>query len=253
MTATAKTLILLSQLDGRDKIYKTCQYGARLVWWILHTKGADASLVQTFGSLDSSFSDARRVFRLGGFMKWARDLLKEPFLAGDRTPMLSFKFLCTLSNFIAECLDIVIYGIKIKLLAKLDRKQWDWWRNLLWLITILYGVTDQIVAMKQILAQRKLLLQQKKMIEYSEVTSPEKYAEKHNTPSTVLREKKVQLNSDIAEVHEKIANTVYTYIRYACDLHMCTSLLRHREHRGVFGLLGVISGIIGLKQSWKKL
>lgn len=36
-----------------------------------------------FGSLDSSFSDARRVFRLGGFVKWARDLLKEPFLAGD--------------------------------------------------------------------------------------------------------------------------------------------------------------------------
>lgn len=124
---------------------------------------------------------------------------------------------------------------------------------MLWMITILYAITDQIIAMKQILAQRKLLLQQKKMIEYSEITSPEKFTEKYNTPSSALREKKIQLNGDIAEVHDKITNTVYSLIRFACDWHMCANLLRQKEHKGLFGLLGVISGIIGLKQSWKKL
>lgn len=251
-TVTNKTLILLSQLDGRDKIYKTCQYGARLVWWILHSKHADPKLLHMFSGLDSSFSDARRVFRLGGFVKWAKDLLREPFLAGDRNPLLSFRFLCTLSNFIAECLDVVIYATKIKVIS-VDKKRWDWWRNLLWMITILYAITDQIVAMKQILAHRKRLLQQKTLLEYSEVSSSEKYTEKYNLSATALREKKVQLNSEVAEVHEKITNVVYNYIRFACDMHMCASLLQNKEHKGVFGLLGVISGVIGLKQSWKKL
>jgi len=240
-SATNKSLILLSQVEGRDKIYKTSQYGARLMWWILHSKGADASLLHKFSGLDSSFSDARRVFRLGGFIKWAKDLLKEPFLSGDRSFLVSFKFLSTLSNLIAECLDVVIYGAKIKVLPHVDKKQWDWWRNLLWMITILHAITEHIMIMKHTLAHRKHLLQHKKAIEYSDDTS------------TTIKEKKVHLNSDIAEVHDKIVNILYSYIRYMCDIYMCASLLRNKEHKGIFGLLGVISGAIGIKQTWKKL
>jgi len=255
--STNKALSLLAQVDGRDKLYKTCQYGARLVWWILHSKGADPKVTAKFSGLDSSLSDARRVFRLGGFIKWSKDLLREPFLSGNMAFLPAFKFFSTLSNLLAECLDVIIWGAKIKV-VNVNKKQWDWWRNALWMITILYAIVDQIVAMKQILAQRKYLLQQKSLMEYSATTSStQKYVEKYNTPdavtTTTIREQKVRLNGDITELHDKITNVIYSYIRYGSDFYMCSALLADNEHKGMFGLLGVISGIIGLKQTWKKL
>jgi len=246
--STNKALSLLAQVDGRDKLYKTCQYGSRLVWWVLQSKGADPKLLGKFSGLDGSFSEARRVFRLGGFIKWTKDLVREPFLSGNTALLPTFKFVSTLSNLIAECLDVFIWAAKIKVL-NIDKKRWDWWRNLLWMITILYAIVDQIVAMKQILQQRKYLLQQKNLLEHSDANTP-----KHTTSDkTPIREQKIRLNSDIAEVHEKITNVIYTYIRYGCDLYMCKRMLQDNEHKGLYGLLGVVSGVIGLNQAWKKL
>jgi len=261
--ATNKTLSLLSQVDGRDKVYKSCQYGARLVWWMLYSKGADPKLLQKFSGLDGSFSEARRVFRLGGFIRGAKDLMREPFVAGNTSFLYSFKFLSTLSNFIAESMDVFIWGSKIKV-VNVDKKRWDWWRNVMWMVTIWYSVIDQIVLMRQLLARRKYLLQQKSLLEYSDTTSPQKYTEKYTTSNTTtittsnttpaaIWEKKIRLNSDLAELHDKITNTIYSYIRYGCDFYMCSALLADREHKGVFGLLGVISGVLGVKQSWKRL
>jgi len=257
---TNKTLSLLSQVDGRDKLYKVCQYGSRLAWWMLDSKGASPDLKAKLAGLDSSFSDARRVFRLGGFIKGVKDLLRDPIWEGNTNSMQNFKFLSTLCNTIGECQDIVIYGAKLKVLNA-NKTRWEWWRNCMWMVTILYAFLDQIVIMRQTLAQRKHLLLQKKLIEYSDSlshssssipTATSTYSNRNNA-STTIREKKIQLNADIEDVHEKITNTIYTIIRYYCDFMLCSLALASREHKGVFGALGVMSGVLGLMSSWQKL
>lgn len=242
---TNKTLSLLSQVDGRDKLYKVCQYGSRLAWWITDTNGANPDLKAKLASLDSSFSDARRVFRLGGFIRGIKDLMKDPIWQGNTNSLQNFKFLCTLCNTIGEFQDIVIYGAKLKVMNA-DKARWEWWRNCMWMVTILYAFVDQITIMKQTLAQRKHLLLQKKMIEYSD-------SNRTNIASTTIREKKIQLNTDIEDVHEKITNIIYTLVRYYCDFMLCSLALARREHKGVFGALGVMSGVLGLISSWQKL
>jgi hypothetical protein len=166
-----------------------------------------------------------------------------------------FRFVSTLCNTLGEYLDVITYCAKIKVL-NVNRDRWEFWRNCMWMITILYAVADQIAITRQTLAHRNRLLQQKKMLEYSEVTiSTTKYTDKYTTPSsaTTIREKKEQLNADIAEVHDKLTNIVYNYTRYSCDFVMCSANLTGREHKGVFGLLGVLSGVLGLKQTWQRL
>jgi hypothetical protein len=50
---------------------------------MMNSKGADTNVLAKFATLDSSFSEARRVFRLGGFIKGMKDLARDPFLKGD--------------------------------------------------------------------------------------------------------------------------------------------------------------------------
>jgi len=239
---TNKTLVLLSQTDGRDKIYKVVQYGSRLLWWLAHTQDSTSPspsntlLLSRLARLDSSLSDARRVFRLGGFIRGFVSAIRES--AGNMTFLHSFKFLSVLSNFAMESMDVIIWGAKIKVINA-NKRQWDWWHNFLWMIGIFYIFTDQINALTRTLAQRTHLLQQKKDFERSS--------------DLQLKERKKLINKEIAGVHEQLVNIIYTFIRYGCDFYMCTALLCDREHRGMFGLMGSISGILGLMQSWKKL
>jgi len=256
MSTISKTLSLLSQTDGRDKIYKVGQYGSRLIWWILINKGRFHSpsnavtsapqvvvplpLASRFAQIDSSLSDARRVFRLGGFIRGFVSTFREALSTDNKKFLHSFKFLSVLSNFIMESMDVVIWGAKIRVINT-NKRRWDWWHNVLWMVSILYIFVEQINILQHTLAQRRHLLQQKKAVVHS------------NDIQVASKERKVQLNKDIAGIHEKISNIIYTFIRYGCDFYMCAALLRDKEHRGIFGLLGVISGVLGLMQSWKKL
>jgi len=244
--STNKALILLSQVDGRDKVYKTCQYGARLAWWILQTKGADTKLLSKLSGLDSSFSDARRVFKLGNFCKEIKDLVKEPFLQGNKTFLYTFRFFSTLCSVLGELMDVMIYASKIKAI-NINRGRWEWWRSTLLMVNLLYAFTDQIILMKQTLEHRKHLLEEKKRIDVADRYTTTTY------DNNTTKEVKAQIAGDIVDVNEKVSNIITTHVRYGCDFVLCSAQLCDWEHKGLFGLLGVVGAVIGLKQAWKKL
>jgi hypothetical protein len=80
-----KFIKLITSVDGRDKLYKTIQYSARTAWWITNAKDPKHPSLSVLASLDSTLSEARKVFRLGGFVREYKDLVAnkwEPTLMG---------------------------------------------------------------------------------------------------------------------------------------------------------------------------
>jgi len=98
--------------------------------------------------------------------------------------------------------------------------------------------------MKQTLEHRKRLQEEKRLIDI---------ADKYTTYSSTTTEVKTLITRDIADVDEKVGNILATHVRYGCDFVLCSAQLCDWEHKGLFGLLGVVGGVIGLKQAWKKL
>lgn len=141
-----KFLKLVSTVDGRDKLYKTIQYTARTAWWILNSKDPKNPALAKLSSLDSTFSDARRTFRLGGFIREYKDLVANT----PCTPTLMgvFKYTNNLGCFIGETMDLVVWLAKHRA-VNVNKDSWEWWRNVLWMLNIFYTLTDQFLLFKQ--------------------------------------------------------------------------------------------------------
>jgi len=238
---TNKTIKLISQVDGRDKLYKTAQYAARVAWWVSQHNGADKATQARFSGLDSSLSEARRVFRLGGFVREAKDLLRHVESRQFTTYLEIFKFINNAANLLGECLDVLMWATKIRAI-NVARTRVEYWRNLLWMTSILYCLTDNIVTMRQILQHRhQLLAQKQKLMTHNDV------------PITEHIKSRSHLNGEIHSVHEKMSNASLTLVRYISDFILCSASLRSFDNKGVIGAIGLVSGYIGLNQTWKKL
>lgn len=137
---------LLTTVDGRDKLYKTIQYGARALWWFIFCKDPKNSVLPKLASLDSATSDARRVFRLGGFFREFQNLL---ICKPGVSTMHTFKTVSTLSSFLGEVLDVIIWVAKLRV-VNLNRDRWDWWRNLLWMVTVWYTLIENYLLVSQL-------------------------------------------------------------------------------------------------------
>jgi hypothetical protein len=144
-TTTSKFLKLIATVDGRDKLYKTLQYGSRTAWWITHSKDPKNPALAKLASLDAVLSEARRVFRLGGFVKEYKEFVacKE-----SKDVMGRFKMVNHLGNCIGETMDVIIWCAKLKVVS-LSKERWEWWRNVLWMINVLYSLTDQYLLFRQ--------------------------------------------------------------------------------------------------------
>lgn len=140
-----KFLKLLSTVDGRDKLYKTVQYTARTAWWIINSKDPKNPILPKLSSLDSTFSDARKAFRLGGFIREYKDLIANPC-----TPTLMgvFKYTNNVGCLIGESMDLVVWLAKHRV-VNVNRERWEWWRSVLWMLNILYILSDQFLLFKQ--------------------------------------------------------------------------------------------------------
>jgi Peroxisomal biogenesis factor 11 (PEX11) len=138
-TQSDKFQKLISTVDGRDKLYKTIQYGARVAWYITNTKDPKHPSLVKLAALDATMSEARRVFRLGGFIREYKDLVSHKI-----TPTLMgiFKFTSNLGNTIGEVMDLIIWLAKLRVLD-VSKDRWEWWRNILWMNNILYILSDQ--------------------------------------------------------------------------------------------------------------
>jgi len=223
---TRKFISLLHTVDGRDKLYKTIQYAARLTFFLTHNKDPSSPLLSKLSSLDSCFSEARRAFRLGGFVRETKDIRAYIAKGIDRNFMSRFKLVSMCGTLVGECMDVIIWGAKIKVLEGVSKAKWEWWRNVLWMINIWYNLIDQW-----------MLFQQTWKV-YSKLQ-----------PHLEIPETK----KEAAGVEEKLKSTALVLIRFIADFFLCTSMLRDYNHKGVVGLLGVVSGASGVVSAWKKL
>jgi hypothetical protein len=140
-----KFIKLLSTVDGRDKLYKTIQYSARTAWWITNAKDPKHPSLSKLSALDSTFSDARKAFRLGGFVREYKDWMANKC---SNDFMGRFKNMSSFGNMIGEVIDLLTWLAKLRVL-NLNKDRWEWWRNTLWMTNILYTLADQFLLFRQ--------------------------------------------------------------------------------------------------------
>jgi len=216
-----KIIKLLSTVDGRDKLYKAVQYMARTAWWITNARDPKNPSLSRLAGLDSVFSEARRAFRLGGFMREYKDLIA---CTQDGTVMTRFKYVNHLGNTIGEVMDVVIWLAKLKVIM-VSKERWEWWRNVLWMINILYMLTDQYLLFKQ---TWKVYAQLQPHMQVSQDAKKEsKYVE------------------------DKLRSFTLSFVRYIADFFLCSAMLRDYNHKGYMGILGSVSGISGVISTWR--
>jgi len=221
-TTTSKFLKLIATVDGRDKLYKTLQYGSRTAWWITHSKDPKNPALAKLASLDAVLSEARRVFRLGGFVKEYKEFVacKE-----SKDVMGRFKMVNHLGNCIGETMDVIIWCAKLKVVS-LSKERWEWWRNVLWMINVLYSLTDQYLLFRQ---------------------TWKVYTQLH--PHMGLPDAK----KEAAYVEDKLRANLLAFARYIADFFLCSAMLYNFNHKGYMGILGSISGLSGVVSTWRKL
>lgn len=222
--ASDKVLKLLSTVDGRDKFYKTVQYGARTAWWITHSKDPKNAQLPKLQALDSVLSEARRAFRLGGFVREYKDFVVCKN-STDISPMGRFKMVNHLGNCIGETMDVIIWCAKLKV-VNVSKERWEWWRNVLWMINVLYTLTDQYLLFKQTWKV------------YSQLQ-----------PHTGLPDTK----KEASFVEDKLRAFILVFARYIADFFLCSAMLCDYNHKGYMGILGSISGLSGVISTWRKL
>ena len=141
-----KFIKLISAVDGRDKLYKTIQYIARTAWWLTNSRNPKHSSLSKLKTLDSTFSEARKTFRLGGFVRDYKELISTKY---DMDNFMSvFKYASNMGNVVGEVMDLMLWLAKVKV-VNINKDTWDWWRNLLWMVGILYTLTEQFILLKQ--------------------------------------------------------------------------------------------------------
>jgi len=217
-----KFLKLISSVDGRDKLYKTIQYTARTAWWITNAKDPKHPSLSRLSALDTIFSEARRAFRLGGFVREYKELVA---YTPDNTFMSRFKYINHIGSFIGELMDFVIWLAKLRVL-RVSKERWEWWRNVLWMVNIVYTLADQYLLFKQTWAV------------YSQLQ---------------LHMDKPDTKKEARFVEDKLKAFFLTFVRYVADFFLCSAMLRDYNHKGYMGVLGTVSGLSGVVSTWRKL
>jgi len=234
---------LVSLWDGKDKMIKLLQNTARLLLYF-SSRSQRKKPTEIFASLDVSFGDARRLFRLGGFIReynnWLQNKPKQ-----KRDPLLnSFEKLHILCGIWIELIEVGIWATKTKVLNLSSR--WNKTSDTLWFIRLIYSLVDAI---------------------HQHVSIPHWCTVMHsftNNFRTRLKNQRVcECDCDCEDSSEcqdkvKIAKAkfvvlIWTIIRIFADMCVCVSGILGITHKGLIGFSGILSALIGIQQSWMKL
>eukprot|EP01112_Ceratiomyxa_fruticulosa_P010411 TRINITY_DN2758_c0_g1_i1.p1 TRINITY_DN2758_c0_g1~~TRINITY_DN2758_c0_g1_i1.p1 ORF type:complete len:243 (+),score=24.35 TRINITY_DN2758_c0_g1_i1:446-1174(+) len=232
---------LVSQWDGKDRVMKLLQNTVRLLLYLV-SRSQHKKAIDSLARMDVSFGDARRLFRLGGFIReynnWLQYKPKQ-----KRDPLLNtferFHILCGIS---IELIEVGIWATKAKVLSLSSR--WNKMSDTLWFVRLVYALVDAI---------------------HQHISTPHwntaipSLASKIHTKLKDHRftecdcEDSSECENKTKRAKARFVVLMWTIVRIFADMCVCASGILGITHKGFIGFCGIVSALIGIQQSWIKL
>eukprot|EP00871_Galdieria_phlegrea_P004345 jgi/Galph1/4911/GphlegSOOS_G3539.1 len=227
--------ILLSQTEGRDKLYRTVQYACKLV------RGLDkesSTVSKKSLALEQILANARQVLR---FAKWVNIWSKrvsQPALGlkGQNPVALSLHFLNDLGNFLYFALDNYALLCKTVLDGK-DAASYQLKSKRFFLLAVVAGFLDALWKLRNVRKQMQLLYQQ----QTQQVTG------------NVSALKAGDSSKEWQNLQKQQQEAILGIIRYGFDVVVGISISRKQQlNPTLTGFCGVISSLVAWYQVWPR-
>ncbi|XP_041463794.1 peroxisomal membrane protein 11B-like [Lytechinus variegatus] len=251
----ANIISFLGKTGGRDKLYRTCQYGSRFVWWCVQESKRDPELVKKLKGLDSHLSTSRKLLRIGKSVEFLRAAQKsihrsDPFL----------QFTITLANINKASyllIDHLLWMHRIGL-VKVNSTYYGHLSSRFWLATLLLSLSTDLYAILGVLGTllqtdtTKVSLDSEKAVKQYSNGSASGAIPSHETNGhrnhTMHRTSLKQVLMTLFRYH---LGLILDTLKNLADLFLPLSYLGHINiSSGLQGLLGLISSIIGVLTVW---
>eukprot|EP00698_Gefionella_okellyi_P002883 TRINITY_DN12748_c0_g1_i1.p1 TRINITY_DN12748_c0_g1~~TRINITY_DN12748_c0_g1_i1.p1 ORF type:complete len:245 (-),score=33.18 TRINITY_DN12748_c0_g1_i1:176-874(-) len=208
----------LSKTDGRDKIYRTLQYGCRLVGHVLAggMKVSPDSLSAKLTKVSSALSDGRKLLRL---FKWLNDVLKLSQIYSSAEPM-HMQILNvgkSVFNLLYYLVDNTQWLGKVGLI-QVDNARLSKHSGRFWMISLILAIIIDMITYQGLLAKRRKLL-----------VAP-------------------QLDKEqVKGIDGKLSTLHLSFLRNSCDMPIAVNAASAGSlSAGTTGFLGLISSAVGL-------
>ncbi|XP_071477445.1 peroxisomal membrane protein 11B-like [Diadema antillarum] len=257
-SVAAQIITFLNKTSGRDKLYRTCQYGSRLAWWCIQETKRDPILVKKLKGLDSHLSTSRKLLRIGKSVELLRAAQKSVHLSD---PFLQFTITFANVNKATYLLvDHLLWLHRVGLVT-VDSRYYGHMSSRFWLATLILCLSRDIYSLVDVLT---MLLStdssQKTASESSPITHQHSNGSVTQTEATDgsarnsnrFRERSRLTFARIAVMlfRHHLALVLDT-LKNLADLFLPLTYLGYINlPAGVQGLLGVISSVIGVLTVW---
>ncbi|PIK57309.1 putative peroxisomal membrane protein 11B isoform X2 [Apostichopus japonicus] len=139
--ATEQLIKILAQTSGRDKIYRSIQYGGKFLWWSLEQQGDQDEIVKKLKILETHLSTGRKLFRIANSISLLKAALTN--MQNDDVVLRLVVTLSKLNSAFYLLFDHIIWANRIGL-VKVDQKYYSKLSNRFWLATLILNLTRDL-------------------------------------------------------------------------------------------------------------
>lgn len=265
MDSTVDRIIkLLNQTSGRDKIYRSCQYGGKFVWWSLEQRQGHEEITRKLKLLETHLGTSRKLFRIANSISFLQAALKS--LQKEDNVLVVLITLSKLNSALYLFFDHLIWAYRVGL-VEVDAKYYSKLSNRFWLTTIFLNLSRDLYEFLLLLNDLSEIA--KECGEPQNFNRSQKTTVHHPTNNNCnvngISRRRVSWQSDV-EIRPTYQLTpqnllgivwgdrkevVLDTIRNLCDLFLPASSLGYVDlNPGQQGMCGLISSLIGLLGVW---
>lgn len=250
-SATARVISFLNKTSGRDKLYRTCQYGSRLVWWCIQETHSDPALVKKLQGLDSHLSTSRKLLRIGKSVELLRAAQQSVHLSD---PFLQFTITFANVNKASYLLvDHLLWLHRVGLVA-IDTKYYGNLSSRFWLATLILALSTDLYGILNVLGTLLSTDTPKSSSEASQQRANGSAPHIHSNGTNGNRHPVAHgasLKRVLVSLFRYHLGLILDLFKNLADLFLPLSYLGYINiSSGLQGLFGVIASIIGLLTVW---
>ncbi|XP_033643833.1 peroxisomal membrane protein 11B-like [Asterias rubens] len=245
---TKKIITFSGQTAGRDKFYRTCQYGSKLLWWCLEQGSGDPDLIRKVKTLEKTIGTSRKLFRFGKSFDAITAAMKTIHLPDV---FLSFTItLAKLNQSVYLLIDHTLWAHRIGL-VEVDSKRLSNLSTRFWLATLILNLSRDLYELSNVLNDAMALYAKRvggggigNHYTSNGVDGRDSQHLSTNNNSSQLDFVILCLQQNMPVVLDLVKNTA--------DIFLPLSSLGYLPIPvGVQGLCGLISSLVGLSTVWE--
>ncbi|CAF0790700.1 unnamed protein product [Brachionus calyciflorus] len=247
MDFNAKLVVLNSKTNGKDKLFRTVQYGCKLLWYLLWKSRSNKDYIEKLKKIEAAMSSTRKVLR---FAKTHEMLMSA--LNSIHNQDYFYRYILTLCNINQACyliLDNILWLNSIGTLNLKNKKPLNDWCNKFWLFSsILYLARDihDLISIFQAFDEEM----KRKNDPWQKYTLNEQSGAYTSAKSNVYKTQLLKKLRLILSNQKNIPLLLDTAKNVADIFLPLNSLDFIKLSPGAQGLLGLISSIISLMVVW---